>query len=116
MTEPPTPRDKYRALTGAFLVVLLTATALMMGTLVYLAVRNGQLITTVRQGNARLVDCTTPGGKCYERGNRQTGQAVTGITDVELAANYCAAQLTRPFTDAKFAVFTECVKQRVPHP
>lgn len=45
-----------------------------------LSVSNGELI----------VDCTTPGGGCYERSRQATGQAVLSLNQVTKAAVICA--------------------------
>lgn len=43
---------------------------------------------------AKLVeDCTSPGGKCYERGQRSTSSAVGDIGRVTVLAAACSAEL-----------------------
>lgn len=42
---------------------------------------------------ARLIDCTTPGGKCYEQGRSATSGAVGTISKVTIAAIYCSGKL-----------------------
>ena len=40
--------------------------------------------------NERIVDCTTPGGKCYQQGQERTGQAVGDILKGATYAIACA--------------------------
>ena len=54
------------------------------------------VIRSNQQGGRAVVDqiknCTTPGRPCYERGQRQTANAVADINRVTLAAATCAAR------------------------
>jgi hypothetical protein len=46
------------------------------------------------RARAELLDCTTPGGECYEKSQEQTGGAVADIVkfsrDASVAAAHCA--------------------------
>lgn len=48
---------------------------------------------STRVGTARLVDCTTPGGKCYEQGRSATSGAVGSINKGTIAAIWCSTHL-----------------------
>lgn len=51
------------------------------------------------QRTLRLVeDCTTPGGVCYERSKKQTGDAVADINRVVILAAACSVGLPRDLT------------------
>lgn len=50
-------------------------------------------LQATRKGTDRLVDCTTPGGKCYEQGRSATGGAVGTINKVTISAIYCSGKL-----------------------
>lgn len=83
--------NRLRALIAAFLVVVLLALGAGVTAVAYLALRageqserNGELLEQVQDTNARLIDCTTPKGKCYEAGTARTGEAVVGINEATL--------------------------------
>jgi hypothetical protein len=48
-------------------------------------------ITVGYQARERIADCTTPGGECYEEGQKNTGSAVTDIVDLARLASIAAA-------------------------
>lgn len=52
--------------------------------------QNNQVVTRVNQTNARVADCTNPGGKCYEDGKRRTGDAIGDIIRAEAYMAECA--------------------------
>lgn len=57
----------------------------------YISIHKLQDIGKTNRSNTDLiVDCTTPGGVCYERGRKSTGSAIATINDVTIAASYCA--------------------------
>lgn len=43
-----------------------------------------------REQRGILVDCTSPGGECYERGQERTGEAVGNINRIVVLAAACA--------------------------
>lgn len=47
----------------------------------------------------RVEDCTTPGGDCYERGQRQTSGAVAGINTITVRATACLAAVLKGIPD-----------------
>lgn len=82
-----------RWLTWALAVIL----ALGMGAVVlisqYQLQRLGSVAADTKRNSDRLVDCTTPGGKCYEQGRSATGGAVGTINKVTISAIYCSGKL-----------------------
>ena len=42
--------------------------------------------------NQRMIECTTPGYRCYDEGQERTGQAVVTLNEVTKAAVICADQ------------------------
>jgi hypothetical protein len=102
-------KAKLKGLTYAFLLFLVLAVVATLTAVVYLlwreetriqqnneiqkfireqAIRNGELSTAV-------LDCTEPGGECYEDGRKRTAEAVVGINEgtfnVIVAALSCQA-------------------------
>lgn len=59
---------------------------------------------------ARLIDCTTPGGTCYEESNARTGVAIASINKYTLAAAWCARRVPRTAPESQYRV---CVTQWV---
>lgn len=53
----------------------------------------GSVAADTKRNSDRLVDCTTPGGKCYEQGRSATGGAVGTINKVTISAIYCSGKL-----------------------
>lgn len=57
---------------------------------------NAQIGRDARDAARRIVDCTTPGGDCYQEGQRRTTEAVVGINEgtlrVIVAALTCQAE------------------------
>lgn len=47
----------------------------------------------------RVEDCTTPGGDCYERSQRQTSGAVAGINTITVRATACLAAVLKGIPD-----------------
>lgn len=98
-----TPRDdisesqqqretRARALTLAAIVLLLATTIVSIAAVGYLALRsvnqsedNAAQLASIATVNDRLVDCTEPGGKCFEAGQKRTQDAVVGINKGTLA-------------------------------
>jgi hypothetical protein len=76
---------------------LVVTTVLMLGYVTVIASYQFQKIIGVandtRRNSDRLVDCTTPGGKCYEQGRSTTSGAVGSINRVTIAAIYCSGKL-----------------------
>jgi hypothetical protein len=108
-------REAYRfsrvlkAVVGVAVVVLVG--------IVVIAVLQLRVSSENRRTGQLIAGCTTPGGKCYERGQAQTASAVAAIvalidervrTDLA-AAHACAAA----HTDAAFAA---CMARKLPAP
>jgi hypothetical protein len=65
--------------------------------LIYAIVQTYTLADAIREQqktnvgtNERIVDCTTPGGKCYQQGQKRTGAAVADILKGATYAIACA--------------------------
>lgn len=71
---PLTKHDRLRALTASFIV---------MGALALMAVATALVILNVKGNKASdlIVDCTQPGGECYQRGQDGTAKAVQALVD-----------------------------------
>lgn len=57
--------------------------------------QNGQVLD-------RLVDCTTPGGECYQQSQSQTGAAIDTINRLTVEAGWCAKSLPQGSTEAQY--------------
>lgn len=79
--DNPSGYQRLRALVAAFLVLSMLAVSAAIGGLIYLALNNRDLIEQVRTTNHRLIDCTTPGGDCYQQSQQRTGEAIVGINE-----------------------------------
>jgi hypothetical protein len=86
--------------TGAWIVgiAVTTLVILLVGAILYSA----QTTSTIRQNQrtsieslTRIKDCTEPGGRCFERGQRATADAVGDINRVAIFAAACADQPRR---------------------
>jgi hypothetical protein len=83
---------KQHRITAA-LLVLAVVILLVLG----VSILSWQIARQVRTTNARMVDCTTPGGDCYQDAQRRTGDAVAvvgrridGSTKAAIYAVECA--------------------------
>ena len=89
MTDPTTATAaRLRALTSAFLVILSMALVLALTAVAYLALaasqqsmENGAVLNKIEGVNNRLVDCSVPGGKCFQESQDRTKQAVVGVNE-----------------------------------
>jgi hypothetical protein len=89
--------DRARQAVKTLSIALVVACAVMLGYVTVVASYqlqqlHGVAIDTKRNSD-RLVDCTTPGGKCYEQGRSTTTGAVGSINKVTVAAIYCSGKL-----------------------
>lgn len=66
-----------------------------------------EIAETNRANGQRLIDCTTPGGQCFEDGNDRTGEAIGTINEVTILAASCV-QLPGIDTEAEIR---ECIEQ-----
>lgn len=101
--------NTVKALTWAFAITF----ALMVG---YLAVVSSYELQQLRgvavdtqRNSDRLVDCTTPGGKCYEQGRSTTSGAIGTINKVTIAAVYCSGKLGPTATIAQLSTCVEAM-------
>lgn len=91
---------KVRAATAVAILLMALATLIAMTAVAYLALRasdqstdNGQQLKTVTAINERLLDCTEPGGKCYEEGQARTGEAVGMLIEDSSASSRVTRQV-----------------------
>lgn len=75
------------------------------GQLVVLAKQNHDNLAATQQAVGILVDCTTPGHKCYEQGQQATRTAVEGLNAAANARELCAHDLNNDTVDK----LTACV-------
>ena len=66
--------------------------------------QNSPLIRNTDRTLQRVLSCTSPGKRCYERGQRQTAKAVGDINRVIILAAACA-----PLTPGDVDAITACV-------
>ena len=100
---------RVRALTAAVIVLLVGVTLVAVGAVAYLTLkagdqseRNYEVIKEVKVGNARLVDCTEPGGECFEESQKRMGQAVSylnerRVRDITAALSCIADGITQQY-------------------
>lgn len=77
---------------------------------IYLSLKTQQIALDTRRGADRLVDCTTPGGKCFEQGRSATSGAIGTINKATIATVYCNNNLG---PKATIAQLSSCVKALV---
>ena len=104
------------------LLIILVAFVVALQLYTTLAVRQTQVYNTARAKDTQTLaeqirSCTTPGGECYDRGQKQTAKAVgtIGVTQQAAAAAgaYCATH--KPVPDSKRAML-RCVKAQMRKP
>lgn len=61
---------------------------------------NHQLLKRIAALSHSIDDCTKPGGKCFERGQRQTGKAVSSISREAIVRSACTIILSKQTTTA----------------
>lgn len=98
--EDQLPREaRVRALVAAALALLLVTALVSIGAVAYLTVRaadsseeatsqsidNSVELRELQAISKRLVDCTEPGGACFEAAQKRTGEAVVSINEGTLA-------------------------------
>lgn len=110
-------RRRILAVTVAVIVALAAVaglTAVISSAMTTTQVRQTQQVNTKKadartQTLALVRDCVTPGGKCYERGQRQTAAAVADINRVTVLAAACADKPAQQTQDEIYA----CVVRRL---
>jgi hypothetical protein len=87
--------------TRAFVVFVATSLVTTLAFLLTLTVQsahrgkdNRDTLTRIKAQSTLIKSCTTPGESCYERGQRQTGDAVASINRVIIASASCAVGQT----------------------
>lgn len=116
--SPLQEKDKLRALTAAFIAATGVALAGLVIAIVWIGLGN-------KHNGEILVDCTTPGHACYERGQEQTTKAVQALINsgednakttrtYVLATEYCAKQILAQ--DYTFNELLNCVERYVNEP
>src|SRR4030095_704004 len=70
--------------------MLYSSTAVMLAVIVVMLSLQLQRIADV---GARQLDCTTPGGACYEQGMQAQSDAVGNVNKTTIATVYCSGQL-----------------------
>ena len=83
-------------LVGLFLVLLLTnfaRTSELVSEIRHTQVANTTLARETHESTRLIKSCVTPGGRCYERGQRQTGAAVTTLNRYVLLSASCTAHI-----------------------
>ena len=106
LSVPKQQKHNLNLLTNLFLIFVSVAVIAVLTVLVYNTSQN-------KSNGDLLVDCTTPKHDCYERSLKQTEKAISSITEVAVAANYCSLKVSPPYTDAYFDEFVACVKRLV---
>lgn len=91
-TQPLNREARVKALVMASIALLMFTTLLSVMAVGYLTLRsvqqsksNGQEIEEIRKVGTRLIDCTEPGGECFQKGQERTQDAVVGINEGTLA-------------------------------
>jgi hypothetical protein len=108
--------ETARKLSSKFMLALLALVACGLVLLFALSVQNNQLAREVKATNARMADCTTPGGHCYEQSNRRTGKAIGDIIHAEVFMAECARLYPDQAGPAYDAKLEACVAQRLAAP
>lgn len=63
--------------------------------------------------NARIADCTTAGGACYEEGGRRTGTAIADIIRAQMFVSECARQWPGEVGPTYDVKLERCVAERL---
>jgi type II secretory pathway component PulL len=93
--------------------VMMALLVVLVGLLVVVTWQNNRLTERVSETNARMADCTTPGGACYEDGRARTRQAISDVVRVSVFVAQCARLYpgeAGPEFDAKME---KCVSERL---
>lgn len=92
---------------------VLALLALFTALLVAIGWQNNQVIGQVRATNNTLVDCTTPGGGCYQQGRARADGAVSAVVRISIFVSQCGRLWpgeSGPEYDRKL---TQCVMDRL---
>lgn len=83
-------------LIGVFLLLLLAnlaRTGQLVSEIRHTQLANTSLAQDTHESTALIRSCVTPGGKCYERGRKQTGTAVSTLNTYVLLSASCTAHI-----------------------
>lgn len=102
-----TPRGSglVEALKAAAIALGVLATAVALTLIVVSTFKLQGIAETNRRNGERVIDCTTPGGDCFNESTARTGEAVGSINEVTVAAVACAQKNTG------IAAIQECVRK-----
>lgn len=97
-------------------MALLGLLAVFIAMVFVVAWQNNNIAQDTRDTNARMADCTTPGGRCYSEGSKRTGDAIGNIIRAEVYMAECTRLLpgeSGPEFDKKLE---QCVVDKLAHP
>lgn len=94
-------------------LALLSLLVLFVGMLLVIGYQNNQLVHKVDEANARMADCTTPGGTCYSQGAVRTHQAIVDVIRAELLMAECARLYPGEVGPTYDAKLEKCVYSRL---
>ncbi len=75
--------------TGHINMVLTVVVAVLVALVLAIGWQNNRLATDVADTNKIMVDCTTPGGRCYEQGRVRTDSAVSSVVRISVFVSQC---------------------------
>lgn len=111
MLEPGSPEYKhYIKVKNRYNFMKMAAKVAIALALGLILLSNYYQLAGVRRSSTILVDCTTPGHKCYEQGRSATSGAVGTINKVTIVAIACSKI---PSYDT-IQEIQDCVKQNLP--
>lgn len=90
-------------------VTVLFATITMFAVLILLTRVDETTVSTNRYGE-RLVDCTTPGHKCYDDGLKNQAEAIESLNKITIYATFCAKTLPPTITVEEMQ---KCIQARI---
>jgi hypothetical protein len=104
-----TTQTRQNRISTAILFVLLVFVIMAL----VIAWQGNRTIAQTRETNQRMVDCTAPGGRCYEEGKARTGSAINAILRADVFVSECS-RLRPGESGPAFDQFLEaCVGQRL---
>jgi hypothetical protein len=77
-------------------LVVIGILALFMLMVLAIAWQSNRIAHDTKRNADTLIDCTTPGGRCYEEGRARTGEAVAVLQGVQLYIVECSRALPVP--------------------
>lgn len=82
--------EAARRRAGRVNLALLAVFAVLVAVLLAVTMQNYRLAHRIGETNARMADCTTPGGRCYEESRRRTGTAIADIIRAQIFMAECS--------------------------